>query len=378
MFSGGNDMYNTNNKLQNYQIKNTIKKYVLKKIEKKLLGDELNENEPHELLKKIVETNLFEVSNDGYEIPIKIEEEKLNENIDLKKIPLNEEVPVELFNDENKKCSPYVNYVFGSCIPLNVLILMAIGHNEISDEKIVLFDKISRNFEPHYKMYLINQFENIYGKIHKKWLDAPFMEKMSPKIQEVLKTQIFRTKGPLDNEWLSNIQINETMTLYEPIYQNFVYLKTLPRDFYDYLKYDIDFDKHMQINQYKFGMVINSDKHNQGGSHWKMLYFDTKYGLIIYIDSGGSKPEKEIQDFVKYISEYLKSKNIPVRYYINDFQFQHGDTECGVFSMYFLNRILEMSVSDPTYQNNPLKILQQEKITDEQVQKWRNVFFSKY
>ena len=371
-------MYNTNNKLQNSQIKNTMKKYVLKKIEKKLLADELNENEPHELLKKIVETNLFEVSNDGDEIPIEIEEEKLNENIDLKKIPLNEEVPVELFNDENKKCSPYVNYVFGSCIPLNVLILMATAHNEISDEKIVLFDKISRNFEPHYKMYLINQFENIYGKIHKKWLDAPFMEKMSPKIQEVLKTQIFRTKGPLDNEWLSNIQINETMTLYEPIYQNFVYLKTLPRDFYNYLKYDIDFDKHMQINQYKFGMVINSDKHNQGGSHWKMLYFDIKYGLIIYIDSGGSKPEKEIQDFVKYISEYLKSKNIPVRYYINDYQFQHGDTECGVFSMYFLNRILEMSVSDPTYQNNPLKILQQEKITDEQVQKWRNVFFSKY
>lgn len=376
MFSGGYNLtYNTNN---NMQLKNTMKKYVLKKIENKLLENTNNYKEPHELLKKITNTNLYEVSDDGYEIPINIEEEKLNETVNLKNIPLNEEVPVELFKDENKKCSPYVNYVFGSCIPLNVLILMAIAHNENSDEKIVLFDKISRNFEPHYKMYLINQFENIYGKIHKKWLSAPFIKKLSEEVQTVLQTQIFRTKGPLNNEWLNNIQINDTMTLYEPIYQNFVYLKTLPRDFYNYLKYDIDFDKHMQIKQYKFGMVINSDKHNQGGSHWKMLYFDTKYGVIIYIDSGGVKPEKEIQDFVEYISEYLKNKNIPDRYYINDYQFQYGDSECGVFSMYFLNRILEMSVSDPSYENNPLKILQQEKITDEQVQKWRNIFFSKY
>jgi hypothetical protein len=374
MFYGGYNTYNGNN---NSQLKTTVKKYVLKKIEKKLLSDEINGKEPHELLKKIVETNLYTVSDDGHKIPIEVDE-RFNDNIDLKKIPLNEEVPDELCNDENKKCSPYVNCVFGSCIPLNVLILMSIAHNEISDKKIILFDKILTNSEPNYKIYLVKQFENIYGKIHKKWLNEPFIKKLSPKIQEILKTQIFRTQGPLDNEWLNNIQINDTMTLYEPIYKNFVYLKTLPRDFYNYLKYDVDFDKHLEEDQYKFGMVINSDKHNQGGSHWKMLYFDTKYGLIIYIDSGGSKPEKEIQDFIEYISDYLKSKNIPVRYYINDFQFQHGDTECGVFSMYFLNRILEMSISDPTYQNNPLKILQEEKITDEQVQKWRNVFFSKY
>jgi len=355
-----------------------IKKYVLKKIENKLLNNNANLNEPHELLKKIVNTNLYETSSDGNKIPIQIDDAELNKIENLKNIPLNEEVPVNLFKSENKKCSPYVNYVFGSCIPLNVLILMAIAHNEISEETIVTFDTISDDFEPHYKMYLINQFENIYGKIHKKWLDEKFMKKLSPEIQKVLKTQIFRTKGPLDNEWLSNVQINDTMTLYEPIYQNFVYLKTLPRDFYNYLKYNIDFDKHMEIKQYKFGMVINSDKHNQGGSHWKMLYFDTKYGYICYIDSGGSAPEKEIGDFIKYIIDYLEQKNITPRYYINDLQFQHGNSECGVFSMYFLNRILEMSVSDPSYQHNPLTILQQEQITDEKVQKWRHVFFSKY
>lgn len=293
-----------------------------------------------------------------------------------------EKLPMPLINtDENMKCSPFVNYCFGSCFPLNILIMMVKEHNKLNpDDEIPLCDEISHSHEAHFKVYLVQELENRYGKIHKKWKDENFIMQLPENVKQIIETEIFRPKGPINEDWLNSLQINNVMHQYESLYKKFIYLDTVPRDFYlinD--KYSIDFDLYKKYgNKTTFGLVINSDKHNQGGSHWKMLYFNTEYGKIYYIDSGGNNPEKEIVEFVDYIKEYLKSKNIPVEYVVNDKQYQFDGFSCGPYSMFFMNALLEMSVEDPTYKKNPIEELKNMDITDEKVHEWRKVFFSKY
>jgi hypothetical protein len=301
-------------------------------------------------------------------------EPKYKEKLEKKPMPL-------ISNDENMKCSPLVNFRFGSCFPLNILLIMVKAHNKLNvDDEIPICDEISHSHESHFKVYLIQELEQRYGKIHKKWSEAPFMDLIDNDTQQIITKEIFRPLGPTNTEWLNSLQINDVMHQYETLYKKFIYLDTVPRDFYIInSKYSIDFDLYKKYgNKTTFGLVINSDKHNQSGSHWKMLYFNTEYGKIYYIDSGGGDPEDEIVDFINYVKDYLHKKNIPIEYVVNDKKYQFDGYSCGPYSMFFMNALLEMSVEDPKYTKNPIEELKNKNITDEVVHEWRKVFFSKY
>ena len=94
-----------------------------------------------------------------------------------------------------------------------------------------------------------------------------------------------------------------------------------------------------QKKKKKLGVVINLDTHDKAGSHWVALYIDLCKGDVYYYDSVANRPPKEVIKFVNKLSTQHKS----ITLHINNKKEQKGNTECGVFSMYFIINMLNDS-----------------------------------
>ena len=109
------------------------------------------------------------------------------------------------------------------------------------------------------------------------------------------------------------------------------------------------------------------DEHYKGGSHWVSLFSDLEKGQVYFSDSYGRKPEKRINHFIERIKDYLETCNIDnldVRH--NPTQHQKGNSECGVYSINFILRLLKGKTFDH---------LIQKRLTDEKVNKCRFRYF---
>jgi hypothetical protein len=137
------------------------------------------------------------------------------------------------------------------------------------------------------------------------------------------------------------------------------------------------------------GLVPNLDNHDQSGSHWVAVYANLETGQIYYFDSYGYRPEKRIREFVKRIAEwkykkdtgkvininaddYMKkdgSNEVEKKYDIRYSQIrnQYKNSECGVYSMNFIIRLLHGTKFD--------KIISQ-KVPDDTINECREVYFN--
>ena len=88
-----------------------------------------------------------------------------------------------------------------------------------------------------------------------------------------------------------------------------------------------------------------------------------KTPVIYYFDSLAEEPQQEIIDFVKKIESEL---NGHCKVVYNDIQHQHGDTECGVYSLHFITSMLK---------GVPFKKYINTINTDRQMQEMRKLFF---
>ena len=120
----------------------------------------------------------------------------------------------------------------------------------------------------------------------------------------------------------------------------------------------------------KIGIVFNLDKHTQGGSHWVALYVDLSEKYIYYFDSCGvKKPPKEITVIMTRIIQQCKTIGIGLRTFINSMSHQKGNTECGMYVLYFIICLLNGIKKPEEYS--------QRRIPDEEVEMFRDIFFNK-
>lgn len=192
-------------------------------------------------------------------------------------------------------------------------------------------------------------------------------------------------KNPL--EWLSNYDILNVLEQYEETYSEFDLLGPTP----------IDFDKVIngkcvwneicrfnlldQINQKKtkFGIVFNLSPHTSSGSHWVSLFIDTKARLIFYFDSAGDSIPKEIEVFKDRVQDQLKNAGMePYRFLQNHpKEHQQGNTECGVYSLYFIITMLTGKINKKRASlKRRIKLFMNDTIPDEYMEKRRNMFFN--
>jgi hypothetical protein len=101
------------------------------------------------------------------------------------------------------------------------------------------------------------------------------------------------------------------------------------------------------------------------------MFINIKKKHIFFFDSTGDKPTKEIMALVNRIKEQgmaLKPK-IVFKFDSNKgIEHQYGNTECGIYSLFFIVHMLEDKMTEHYLKTHILK--------DEYMQKFRKVYFN--
>lgn len=149
--------------------------------------------------------------------------------------------------------------------------------------------------------------------------------------------------------WLNSDDITNVMKQYEIAYPEFKFLGVVPIDFSAPDPYTQEQKKcmndqfcHVDLQEERtrrrriLGAVFNLDPHYKDGSHWVALAIDLKRNCVYYFDSYGMPPPSQVARFMRYLTLQEPS----MRLESNGRRFQYGESECGMYSMYFLIRMI--------------------------------------
>ena len=91
--------------------------------------------------------------------------------------------------------------------------------------------------------------------------------------------------------------------------------------------------------------------------------------IVFFFDSVGDPAPKEITVLVKRIIEQGKKIGLDIKYDSNEgIEHQYGNTECGMYSIYFIIHMLEDKLTEDYIKTHILK--------DEYMEKFRKVYFN--
>lgn len=192
------------------------------------------------------------------------------------------------------------------------------------------------------------------------WIDTNILNNIQDrKLRNQLKFFTIKPKmREMSNYWLSTNDINYVMQQYSKLYSKFYYAGTEASDFYRFEK--PNFKKWVYYD--KIAMILNHDKTDEPGSHWVALLVDNITQTIEYYDSVGEPPIYEIQLFINKLKKHFPQYQIK----INNKVHQRENSECGVYSIYFLvQRILGYNFEDIV--NNI--------ISDKHMENYRSIIF---
>jgi len=273
------------------------------------------------------------------------------------------------------KCAPSKKYIDGSCFTLESLREIVESYNKRNEQKIDL------NLP---KDKLVDELESkLSNKCSEQtcWLRLDFVKQLD---NDDIELNTFRPTGPSKKyDWLSTTHINNVIVQYQQQYNDFIFLGAVPYDFDDLPILgisDLNFSELEQQKKNKIGLVVNLDKHTENGSHWVALYTDLNKNQIYFFDSVAKKPGKNIRKFINRITKYLYhkkyNKKLPINDIVselknidsthenkikklissnkylknligggfdiryNDIQHQFKNSECGVYSINFIIRLV--------------------------------------
>ena len=201
------------------------------------------------------------------------------------------------------------------------------------------------------------------------------------------------------NAWLSNYDILNVLTQYEKAHPSFLFLGPSPIDF-DSLNNKqcvweelckLSILKEYENGKRQIGIIFNLDKHNEPGSHWVSMFIDLEYNpkpFIFYFDSTSIPIPSRIQHLKNRILQQWQT--FPYRkgkmyfYQNNRTKHQLYNTECGMYSLFFLITLLSRELRDPDEKKTRslsfsqiLKIfLGPKRISDKQMEKFRGIYFN--
>lgn len=186
-------------------------------------------------------------------------------------------------------------------------------------------------------------------KTERCWVDRSGLNNLQPYFRPTMPNTWISDP----DQWLDSNNINAVMKQYEEVYPGFKFYGSNPIDFASPDPYNmnavaknkclIDSMCKMDLKQLKasgktkLGFVYNLDPSNKGGSHWIASFTDIPAGRTYYFDSYGMRPPKQIARFMRFLT--VHGLNMKLEY--NAVRFQYGDTECGMYCLYFLIRMLE-------------------------------------
>lgn len=191
------------------------------------------------------------------------------------------------------------------------------------------------------------------------------------------------------NEWLSNYDIEKVMRQYEKTYPDFLFVGPTPIDFATRLPEkggkcvwqelcSLRLTDMVKRGKHKLGITFNLDKHNEPGSHWVSLFVDLKHNFIFYYDSAAGNTPREIVNLKKNLIDQGKRMHLALKFHKNIKAHQFGNTECGMYSLFFIITMLtsEVDGTSKLSLDEKMKLFKGGKIPDAYVEKYRNVYFN--
>lgn len=262
-------------------------------------------------------------------------------------------------------CSPDNNNTKGTCLSKITLIKMIIAWNTANASNIIIYNK---NYSIEKLWNLLNdKMKNICKDGNDLcWYDSLIKISKDSTVKrniETLKKKELKPVKPIEwnknpHEWLSNFDIEKVMFQYQNNKSfKYVFLGVFPIDFAMknssnkclYSQFcNIDIRKYINYKKKFIGLITNLDKHDQPGSHWTSIFIviDPKlksYGAYYY-DSTSRNIPIYILNFLKEIKSQLTDiyPKHSFNFFYNKKQHQHSNTECGVFSITFQIRWLNL------------------------------------
>jgi hypothetical protein len=155
--------------------------------------------------------------------------------------------------------------------------------------------------------------------------------------------------------WLDSNNIAAVLNQYEDAYPEFEFMGPFPIDFAAPDPYredgvagggqpkclmneicELRVQKAMENGTKYIGIVYNLDPHFKSGSHWVANFIDLVKHRCYYMDSYGYKPPPQVAKFMRW----LTTQDQKMRLEYNSRRLQYKNTECGVYSIYFIIRML--------------------------------------
>jgi len=182
------------------------------------------------------------------------------------------------------------------------------------------------------------------------------------------------------NEWLSSVDIDKVMNQYKKAYKCFEFIGPSPIDFDTKTSHgecvwnelcNFSLANQIKNGKNKIGIIFNTDPHNKSGSHWISLFINIKRKKIFFFDSVGTSPSKEIIKLVKRIIEQGNQLNPKINFKFENsdgVEHQYKNTECGIYSLFFIIHMLQDKTSENFYKNHIIK--------DDQIQNYRKIYFN--
>jgi hypothetical protein len=290
-------------------------------------------------------------------------------------------------------CSPAVKNktpIENSCFTTEVLQKIKIEYNPSKPESNQI-----KETDPN-KIW--NELRNrlVHCKKEKCWLN----QIKNVELRNQIDQYIFAPAQPPEwkdnpNTWLSNYDILKVLNQYEEAYPAFEFIGPTPIDFDKRLPKEngvcvtqdlCHFSLQNQLKQgkTKIGIIFNLSPHTSSGSHWVSLFMDIKEKHIFYFDSNGIKAPKEIREFIKRCRKegLLLKEPIVFKQKENRREHQMGNTECGMYSLFFIITMLTGEVEIKPDEKKTKMSLQEKidffserRIPDEYVQQFRDTFF---
>jgi hypothetical protein len=278
----------------------------------------------------------------------------------------------------NLQCSPISKQIHNkryTCLPDDVLLKLREMWN-VRHPDVMIHSK-----SPEDIWYLLKQF---LGKTCNKetcWLKQHFTNGQMKKVLD----DMYAPKSPDEwkrnpNEWLSSVDIMNVMRQYEDAYKCFNFIGPSPID-YDTHKIngecvweelcEFSLNDEIKKNITKIGIIFNLDPHYKGGSHWVSLFVNIKKADIYYFDSAGEKIPKQIMKLVEKITEQGKQLHPPIQFNFDQnhpVEHQFGNTECGVYSLFFIIFMLRDKITG--------RHLKKKIYKDKFIEQYRKIFFN--
>jgi len=209
--------------------------------------------------------------------------------------------------------------------------------------------------------------------------------------------------------WLSNYDILDVLEQYEKAHSTFLFLGPTPIDFDDPISNvfsnkkkcvweelcQLSIQKEYNKGKRQIGIIFNLDKHDEPGSHWVSMYINLEnnpHPFIFYFDSTSAKIPDKITTLKNRIQkQWLEMPENKGHRKLNFYQnlntnHQKQNTECGMYSLFFLITMLTRELNLPDKLDKPKKLsfsellklfLGPKRITDKQMQQFREIYYNK-